>query len=516
MLSVLRNSYQRNARLSANHFVVSSVENRHLHTWWSREKFVQDKFNCGRSQHLLKLQRCDFRTTQRLYIPPIVAYLLRPVIHIGAALMGRSVKKWWTRKSNEEKEKYKQWYRENRNVLLGCFGLYGLMVFIYYVIHIKIDPVTKRSKFIIFNEEQEKDLANKLYKTQLQMFKSQIVSRNHPVYKRIRRILESLVTANSDLKSMEKIKWNVTLIDAELQNSFTLPGGNIFISLDLLKYVENNDQLGFMLAHEMAHSLLSHGLEMLSDQLLLDFLIAVPILLIWMIFPDMAAAIVHTIVDRTINIMHQLPYNRVLEKEADEVAMQLSAKACIDVREAVVFWATMRMLTEMEVLPSPVPWVSSHPSHGDREKNINNLMSRALKMRSDAGVSYSAHIVRVDIVLRASAHLADRSDVALLLYLFSFSVPNVTRDGPEDQVLRTFDEGADDPLQAKRDHRVNSPKIPRLDRTVVPGLAPAIAEYQLQQHPEGDVLFSSRASHFLRPHPNFAMVADERVTLAAV
>lgn len=67
---------------------------------------------------------------------------------------------------------------------------------------------------------------------------------------------------------------------------------------------------------------------MLSDQLLLDLLIVVPILVIWFTFPDIAAAIVHMIADRIMKIMHELPYNRVLEKEADEVAMRLSAKVC--------------------------------------------------------------------------------------------------------------------------------------------------------------------------------------------
>lgn len=189
MLSVLRNSYQRNARLSTSYIIVRSVWSHHLHTRPCKKLLTQEKFDCGQLQHL-KLQKCDFRTTQHLCIPPIVAFLLRPVLHIGAALMGRSIKKWWTRKSKEEKEKYRQWYKERRNVFLGkfleiyviciitvrffishdllllflqgCIGLYGLILFTYYIIHFKTDPLTQRSRFIIFSKEQESDLGKKL------------------------------------------------------------------------------------------------------------------------------------------------------------------------------------------------------------------------------------------------------------------------------------------------------------------------------------------------------------------
>lgn len=61
----------------------------------------------------------------------------------------------------------------------------------------------------------------------------------------------------------------------------------------------------------------------------MDLLIAIPILLVWFTFPDIAAAIVHTIGDRITKIIYELPYNRVLENEADEVAMKLSAKVCM-------------------------------------------------------------------------------------------------------------------------------------------------------------------------------------------
>lgn len=66
----------------------------------------------------------------------------------------------------------------------------------------------------------------------------------------------------------------------------------------------------------------------MSDQFLLDILITIPVLLVWLTFPDIAAAIVHTIGDKTMKILHELPYNRVLENEADELAMKLSAKVC--------------------------------------------------------------------------------------------------------------------------------------------------------------------------------------------
>jgi len=59
-----------------------------------------------------------------------------------------------------------------------------------------------------------------------------------------------------------------------------------------------------------------------------DFLIAIPILLVWALFPDVTAFIIHMIGERIINIMYNLPYSRVLENEADEVGLKLAAKVC--------------------------------------------------------------------------------------------------------------------------------------------------------------------------------------------
>lgn len=132
MLSVLRSSYQRSAQLNT-YLVIRSVGSYHLHTWPCK-KLAREKVHRGQLQYL-KLQKCDFRTTQHLCIPPIVALFLRPVLHIGAALMGRGIKRWWARKSQEEKEKYRQWYRERRNVFLGKFSQLWIIVYITFLYH---------------------------------------------------------------------------------------------------------------------------------------------------------------------------------------------------------------------------------------------------------------------------------------------------------------------------------------------------------------------------------------------
>jgi Zn-dependent protease with chaperone function len=42
----------------------------------------------------------------------------------------------------------------------------------------------------------------------------------------------------------------------------------------------------------------------------------------------------------------ELPFSRHMETEADEVGLQLAAKACFDVRQAPTFWALMEQAEE--------------------------------------------------------------------------------------------------------------------------------------------------------------------------
>lgn len=62
---------------------------------------------------------CNFHTTSKLYIPPIFAVILRPILRLSAFILGRGIKRWWQKKSTQEQEYYKLMFRENRNIFLG-------------------------------------------------------------------------------------------------------------------------------------------------------------------------------------------------------------------------------------------------------------------------------------------------------------------------------------------------------------------------------------------------------------
>ena len=48
------------------------------------------------------------------------------------------------------------------------------------------------------------------------------------------------------------------------------------------------------------------------------------------------------------DLLIQLPFNRQMETEADEVGLKLASKACFDVRQAPVFWAKMNAIAEVK------------------------------------------------------------------------------------------------------------------------------------------------------------------------
>jgi len=57
------------------------------------------------------------------------------------------------------------------------------------------------------------------------------------------------------------------VIDAEVINAFALPGGNIFITDELIEIMESPDELAGVMAHEIGHIVLRHPLEGMLSQM---------------------------------------------------------------------------------------------------------------------------------------------------------------------------------------------------------------------------------------------------------
>lgn len=61
----------------------------------------------------------NFHTTKRRDIPPILALFLRPALRVGSYLFGRSIRKWWAKKSPSERERYAAWFRSKKPYFYG-------------------------------------------------------------------------------------------------------------------------------------------------------------------------------------------------------------------------------------------------------------------------------------------------------------------------------------------------------------------------------------------------------------
>jgi hypothetical protein len=67
----------------------------------------------------------------------------------------------------------------------------------------------------------------------------------------------------------------------------------------------------------MAHAILQHAAEEISHSRLLDMVSIGLVLLVWAFLPsDITAAITQLIAEKFLKIGFELPYSRILEKEA--------------------------------------------------------------------------------------------------------------------------------------------------------------------------------------------------------
>ncbi|XP_050535206.1 metalloendopeptidase OMA1, mitochondrial-like isoform X2 [Daktulosphaira vitifoliae] len=327
------------------------------------------------------IQYFSVSSIHRLPLPPLAALVIRPIAKFFAMVLGIQIRRWYMKLSEEEKQKF--WYnvqKRRKQIYYSIFCAFSLLT-IYCTLHLEIDPITGKRRFIIFTQQQMTVMANSMAKELIDENKSAVLQPSDPQYRRALKIAMRIIDANKQYDLVEDRKWFLVVINDSRINAMVLPNGMIIVFTGLLNLV-NDEQVGVVIAHEIAHCLLNHHAIRLSREHLLEMLWLIPLTLMWALMPIPEAILGYILGNYFKNLTLLLPYERDQEIEADKYGLLLAANACLDVRQALVFW---NMMNNMDKLNDKIWWTSTHPSHTKRINYIENLMPYALKLRQQNG-----------------------------------------------------------------------------------------------------------------------------------
>ncbi len=151
---------------------------------------------------------------------------------------------------------------------------------------------------------------------------------------------------------------NLRVVDLKSVNALALPGGQILVFNGLLEFVENGDELSGVLAHEIAHVVLRHPLEVAIKGASLSVLIS-------LVVGDITGGVAITTLGTT---LVRAAYGRKAEQEADALAIRmLNSTGLESLKMADLFERFGRELPELE---GALTYLSNHPLSGERAKYI--------------------------------------------------------------------------------------------------------------------------------------------------
>ena len=156
----------------------------------------------------------------------------------------------------------------NVRVLL-MLGIIGFSVLKYFFTT-SINPVTGQKQHVSMSPEQEIAMGLQSAPQMAAQFGGEY---NDPkVQNAIKAIGSKLVKSTQAANSPYRFEFHV-LADPETINAFALPGGQIFITVGLLKRLENEHEIAGVLGHEMGHVINRHSAKQMATQGLLSGII---------------------------------------------------------------------------------------------------------------------------------------------------------------------------------------------------------------------------------------------------
>jgi predicted Zn-dependent protease len=193
------------------------------------------------------------------------------------------------------------------------------------------------------------------------------------VTRRVNQITSRLVAQAVMVRpETAKWEWSVEVIDEPMTvNAWCMAGGRMAVYTGLLEQLKpTDDELAQVMGHEISHALANHTAEKMSIAMATQAGVAVA-----GVFSDDNAGAVMTGAALAAQYAVQLPNSRTAESEADQIGIELAAKAGYNPNAAVTLWEKMGAASG----GGPPQFMSTHPAPANRQARLAELAPQMMQ-----------------------------------------------------------------------------------------------------------------------------------------
>lgn len=288
-------------------------------------------------------------------------------------------------------------------IRLFSIGIVFLSLFAAGCGTLQHDPITGQQVRNMYLIEQEVDLGRGVVQSAVAELRQEGIPINQDLA--TLRTLSNMMHRIAAVSHMPDLPYSVTLVHDDTVNAACAPGGQLIFWEGLWDpktgLVANENELAFVMAHEIAHATARHTTRTLTREAPMQMA-----LLLAMLGAELADKEDLALGLGVAFALYQgvwLPrYSRRDEHEADRLGLFYMADAGYDPRAAPDIWRRAR---ERHGDSGILAYLSSHPSHRNRYRELERMMPEAME-RYFAAINQSSPIVRPTQTVGAPASAA--------------------------------------------------------------------------------------------------------------
>ncbi len=234
-----------------------------------------------------------------------------------------------------------------------------------------------RKQIMLVSSAQMQQGAEQSYKKVLMDAKRKgILNKNSAQTRRVRAVAKRLI-AQVGVFRADALSWNweVNVIKQNTLNAWCMPSGKIAFYSGIIDRLKLTDaEIASIMGHEISHALKEHSRERASQHMMkqLSFMAASKALGV----SNQGLQLANIVSKFAL----ELPFSRSHETEADNMGIELMARAGYNPRAAVNVWKKMQRVSK----GTPAEFMSTHPSHSTRIANLQKMSQKVYPLYLNA------------------------------------------------------------------------------------------------------------------------------------